>query len=71
MEQTEQDFREIERAHELPPDELYTIGDDGPWCVEFDGEIFGPFDSEDDCYTWAASHSREPNDWTPKRMSET
>ena len=26
-EQSEQDFRDIERAHDLPPDELYFAGD--------------------------------------------
>jgi hypothetical protein len=39
MEQTEADFREIERAHELPPDELYPEhADDHEECSECGSE---------------------------------
>lgn len=38
------------------------------WIVEFEGELYGPFASEDECFSFAARVSREPNDWTPAQL---
>jgi hypothetical protein len=45
MDQTESDFREIERARELPPDELY---DSHRFCPDEEGLCRHP-DYADEC----------------------
>ena len=33
-----------------------------------DPEAFGPFDTEDECFAFAATISQEPNDWLPCKV---
>mgnify|MGYP001576711597 CR=1 FL=1 len=40
------------------------------WIVQTGDDWYGPLESEDACYAFAAKVSREPNDWMPIRLTD-